>query len=147
MGLLLRVTQGIFSGANASPFPTMQADGDGVARPETFLTLAMPAVAAPLVEELFFRAVLLVTIFQILRRPVGVISAVATALIGSSGAFLLMHAMYAPLSPLESVQLFLVGVGCGLVVMLTGRIWGAVLTHLFYNLTFLALILAGTLLG
>lgn len=147
MGLLLRVTQGIFSGANASPFPSVQVGGDGVAPPGTFLSLALPAVAAPLIEEFFFRAVLLVTIFQILRRPVGVISAAITALIGSSGAFLLLHAMYAPLSPLDSAQLFLVGVGCGLVVMLTGRIWGAVLTHFVYNLTFLALILVGTILG
>ncbi|MGO3233789.1 MAG: CPBP family glutamic-type intramembrane protease, partial [Microbacterium sp.] len=46
----------------------------------------------------------------------------------------------------ETVSLTLVGLTCGLLVLLTGRIWGAVLTHMVFNGAWVMLALVGTLL-
>jgi len=47
----------------------------------------------------------------------------------------------------EVISLSLLGLVCGLLVMLTGRIWPAILVHVVYNGTFVVLALAGTYLG
>ena len=69
------------------------------------------------------------------------------ALLVSSGGFVLLHATGGSLSIADAVQLLAVGGMGGLLVLLTGRIWGAVLTHVVYNASYLALVAAGTLLS
>jgi membrane protease YdiL (CAAX protease family) len=104
-------------------------------------------VLAPVIEELFFRAILIVTIFQMLRRSVGPVAAGATALLASGGMFVLLHGFSDALSVLTGLQLLAVGLTCGLIVLLTGRIWGAVLVHAIYNASYVLLVLAGTFLA
>jgi len=50
------------------------------------------------------------------------------------------------MSLIDGVLLFTVGAVCSLTVLLTGRIWGAVLIHIVYNASFLALVIVGTAL-
>jgi membrane protease YdiL (CAAX protease family) len=68
------------------------------------------------------------------------------AVVASTGLFLLAHGLDAVALD-QVVSLALLGLVCGLTVVLTGRIWGAVLIHVVYNGSFVLLALAGTLLG
>ncbi|MGN7188363.1 CPBP family glutamic-type intramembrane protease [Microbacterium enclense] len=140
-GLLLRIVQGWFSSPSA--FPSTGYPGSSVPVEWWILTF-VPATAAPLVEEFFFRALILVCVYQILRRAVGPLAAAATALLASAGLFVIVHALFADLSLAESSLLMVVGAVCSALVLLTGRIWSAVIAHLVFNLAFLVLSIAGT---
>jgi len=145
LGIALRMMQGWVSGADAASFPSA-VSLDGSLPSGWWLTDALPAgVIAPVVEEFFFRAVVLVAVYQLLRRGVGGVAAGMTALLVSAGGFVLLHATAGVLTLSDGIQLFAVGATCALVVLLTGRIWGAVLTHVVYNVTYLALVVVGTL--
>lgn len=147
MGLALRGLQGVIGRANDLPFPAASGSGSGLST-EWWLAVALPAgVVAPVLEEAFFRGLALVSIYQILRGSVGSLAAGATALLGSSGAFVLLHATSGALPLADGMQLFIVGGTCALLVLLTGRIWGAILSHVIYNASYLGLVVAGTLLA
>lgn len=143
-GVALRLLYGWLQGVGAG-FPTVAAI-DGRVPVSWWLTDAVPgALVAPLVEEFFFRAVVLVCVYQLLRRGLGGVAAGMTALLVSAGGFVLMHSVAGALSLSDGAQLFTVGATCALLVLLTGRIWGAVVTHVVYNATYLALALIGTM--
>lgn len=146
LGLALRALQGWVSGADMRAFPS--ADGtQGVPSVTWWLTEFLPAgFIGPIVEELFFRAVVLVVVYQVLRRSVGELAAAATALLVSAGLFVLLHGMRGSLLLADGVMLFAVGASCGLLVLLTGRLLGAVILHVVYNVSFLALAVAGAVL-
>ena len=102
---------------------------------------------APVLEEFFFHGALLVALYTVLRRPVGKLAAGIGALLVTTGAFVLVHGLAGTLGVDAIVGLVLVaGVG-GALVLLTGRIWAAVLLHITYNAVFVALALVGTLFG
>ncbi|REC97328.1 CAAX prenyl protease-like protein [Microbacterium sp. AG157] len=144
LGVGLRLVQGGLSDANAASFPTSTSLSiDLAASSLTAITLAA-AFVGPLVEELFFRSVLVVVIFQMLRKTLGAAAAGATALLASAGAFVCLHGAYAPLSLSSGLQLFLVGGVCSLLVLLTGRAWSAVILHVVYNAVYLVLVGVGT---
>jgi membrane protease YdiL (CAAX protease family) len=144
LGLGLRLLQGWLSGADAATFPSATSL-DGSLPSAWWLTDALPAgLIAPVIEEFFFRTVVLVAVYQLLRRSVGGVAAGMTALLVSAGGFVLLHATAGALTLTDGIQLFAVGATCALVVLLTGRIWGAVLTHIVYNVSYLALVLVGT---
>lgn len=145
VGLALRITQGIVSDANNSPFPSSSSTVD-MSSLDDFNVLAAGLVG-PVIEELLFRAVLVVTIFAMLRRSVGPVAAAVTATLASAGSFVCLHVAFAPLTLIDGLQLFLVGVACSLLVLLTGRVWGAVLAHVFYNLGFVVLGVLGAALA
>lgn len=143
-GLGLRIFQGYFSAADQNPFPQI---GDGAAGgfgQWLALTAAPSTLLTPLLEEFFFRGVVLVAVFQIVRRSNGTLTAVLSSLIASSGSFVMLHAAFGSLSLSEAAQLFCVGAVCATLVIMTGRIWAAVLAHMVYNMSFVALMLAGT---
>lgn len=142
LGGALRMLQGVLEGPHAL-FPTV-ATLDGALPTGWWLSDALPAVlVAPVLEEFFFRGVLLIVVYQLLRRSAGSIAAAFAALLVSTGAFILMHLTGGPLSMADAISLGLVGSTCALLVLLTGRIWGAVLTHVVFNATYFALVLAG----
>lgn len=146
LGVGLRLLQGWMEGIESSAFPTV-VTLDGSLPQTWWFTTALPAgVVAPVLEEFFFRAVVLVAVYQLFRRSVGLVAASLTALLASAGGFVLLHSAFEALTLTGGVQLFAVGVTCSLTVLLTGRIWGAVCIHAVYNVTFLALALLGTLL-
>ncbi|MCT9001932.1 CPBP family intramembrane glutamic endopeptidase [Microbacterium memoriense] len=147
LGLGLRLLQGWMSGADAMTFPSATTL-DGALPTSWWLTEALPAaVVAPVVEELFFRAVVLVAVYQLLRRRAGGLAAAVTGLLVSTGGFILLHASAGALTVTDAMTLFAVGGTCALLVLLTGRIWPAVLTHAVFNATYLALVVAGTVLS
>ncbi|WP_454170179.1 CPBP family intramembrane glutamic endopeptidase [Microbacterium paulum] len=147
LGFALRLLQGWLSGADASAFPSAPTL-DGALPTSWWLTEALPAgLVAPVVEEFFFRTVVLVVVFQLLRRAVGSVAAGLTALLVSAGGFVLLHGAAGALSLTDGIQLFAVGGTCALLVLLTGRIWGAVLTHVIYNVSYLVLVVVGTVLA
>jgi membrane protease YdiL (CAAX protease family) len=137
LGLALRLIQGVTSDAGSSPFPSPGSGTD----PHAQALLA--GVLGPVVEEVFFRGVVVVVVYQLLRRSIGVASAATSAALFSTGAFVLIHAVFQPLTLVDGFGLFLVSMTCSGVVLLTGRLWGAVLAHMIYNATFLALVLLG----
>jgi hypothetical protein len=148
LAVALRIVQGWLAAA-------LDADGslpsypliDGQLPAEWWFTsLVAPVVVAPLVEEFFFRGVLLVSIFTLLRRPLGQLSAGVVAGLASTGLFVLAHTVTATLGPGEILSVAALGAVCSALVLLTGRLWVAVLTHAIYNVSFVSIALLGTYL-
>lgn len=145
-GLLLRIAQGWLSNANESPFPSApSAYGQTT---DWWWTQALPGgMVGPLVEEMFFRCVLLVAIYQFFRRRIGSDLSGLVAIVASGTLFVGLHAAFLPLTTTDVVGLSALALTCGLLVMLTGRIWGAVLAHVTYNVVFLTVTFVGTTLA
>ncbi len=145
-GLLLRLVQGwLQSTGGPLPFPSLMTVNGQLAEGWWFDDLLAPVVIGPLVEEFFFHGLVLVAVYTAVRRMAGDkrLAGVA-ALLLSTGLFVLAHAVLAPLAWPTAVSLALVGLVGGLLVLLTGRLWPAVLSHVVYNASFLALALVGT---
>jgi len=107
---------------------------------------------APAIEEFFFRGVLLVAVFTVVRRFTGRgVAAIRlggfVSIIACAALFAIVHQLTGPVGAADLLSLTLVGLVCGMLVVFTGRIWSAVLLHIVYNGTGVLLTLAGTLLG
>lgn len=146
VGLGLRIIQGLSSDANSAPFPS-SASFSGMLSVGNAGDAFAAGLAGPVIEEFFFRAVLLVALYQLFRRSLGHVAAGVTATLASAGAFICLHAAFGSLTLSDGLQLFLVGVACSGLVIMTGRIWGAVLTHIVYNVSFVLLGILGTALA
>jgi len=144
IGLALRILQGMLSDANSSPFPSFSS-GAGTRDELAGLTFRVASgLVSPLFEEFFFRGVLLVALYQMLRRPLGFAGAGAAATVASVALFVCLHLFFEGLSGAEVTQLAFVGFGCACYTLATGRLWGAVLIHLIYNASFFGLMALGT---
>ncbi|MDU0326868.1 CPBP family intramembrane glutamic endopeptidase [Microbacterium sp. KSW2-21] len=143
-GIGLRIFYGIISGANSQPFPSADFSGGTVG--DWLVVALLTTFFTPTVEELFFRGLLLVSIYRLVRRSWNFISAAVTALLGAVGSFLIVHGAFSSLAVPDILQLTLVAVACGIVVIASGRIWGAVILHATYNFSFLILTAVGALL-
>lgn len=148
LGALLRTTQGWLEGLGGTPaeWPVLvQVDGS-VPFSTVVLDVVGPIVVAPVVEEFFFRGVLLVALYTVLRRPFGKLTAGLAAALGSTALFVVMHGISGTGDVSGVVSLSLLGLVCALLVLLTGRIWGAVLVHAVYNASYVGLaLLAGAM--
>lgn len=143
----IRILTGIMSDANSSTFPTSSPLGRASIREWLVQEVLAAGLLGPVVEELFFRAVLLVVVFRIVRSLAGGVIAGIAAALASSGSFVLLHAAFTPLSFSEACQFLVLGLACSALVLLTGRIWGAVLLHIAFNAAFLILSAIGALLA
>ncbi|WP_051606895.1 CPBP family intramembrane glutamic endopeptidase [Microbacterium sp. CH12i] len=151
---ILRVVQGwlvvAFGGSGALPsYPSL---GGQLPTLWWLEDLIGGVVVAPVIEEFFFRGLLLVCIFTLVRRFAGgeqgsIGIAGFVSVVASAGLFMLTHQLVSPLTPDAAVSLMLLSVVGGLLVVFTGRIWPAVLLHIFFNGTGVLLMVAGTLLG
>jgi membrane protease YdiL (CAAX protease family) len=149
LGLLLRLLQGFVAQAmyGYAPFPSY-VTLDGQLPGDWWWTQALPAVVvAPVLEEFFFRAVLIVAIYTVLRRRFGHAAAGLTAGLVSTGLFLMLHAVDPALTTDGVIAVGVLGAVCALLVLLTGRIWAAVGVHVIYNATGVLLGLVGTFFG
>jgi membrane protease YdiL (CAAX protease family) len=149
LGVLLRVAQGWIAqvGGGAAPFPSYPTI-DGEPGASWWLTDVVAVVAiGPVVEEFFFRAVILVSVFTLLRRRFGHVAAGISAVLVSAAAFVMLHSLLVGQTADLVVATALLGAVCASLVMLTGRIWGAVLVHVIYNATYVLLALIGTFLA
>ncbi|WP_157811319.1 CPBP family intramembrane glutamic endopeptidase [Microbacterium lacus] len=149
LGGALRVVQGwldVAAGASGAfpSYPTV----NGSLTPDWWFTEALtPVIIGPTIEELFFRGVLLVAIFTVVRRAFGKGFAAFIALVVTTGVFVLAHGISGAVGWDDAVVFTLVGLVVGLLVLLTGRIWGALLVHMVFNGTYVLLALTGTLLA
>lgn len=149
LGGMLRLAQGWIAGAAGEPtvWPTYPSIG-GALPPRWWFDDALgTALIAPVLEEFFFRAVILVAVYTAVRRLAGRALGAVTATLASVGLFVLAHAVIAPLSLGAAASLVLVALVASILVLSTGRIWGAVLVHIVYNATWVALATVGTLLS
>lgn len=154
LGTVLRLTQGWFAvalgGSGALPsyasldrrLPSLWWLTDGIGG----------VVIAPLVEEFFFRGVLLVAILTLVRRLTGRAGSAigiggVVAVIASTGLFVAAHLLTGWMTMDAVGGLILLGLVAGSLVALTGRIWPAVLVHVVYNGLGVGLTVVGTLLG
>lgn len=147
LGLGLRLVQGLLSGSHATAFPSMTPSEGFPEHAWWIATVLSAGLFAPLIEETMFRGVLLVAVYGLLFRGLGGFAASVTAVLCSAGSFVLLHAAFTELALASGVQLFIVGTTCALIVIFTGRLAGAVLAHIVYNVTFLVLAVLGTALG
>lgn len=110
------------------------------------LALAIAASAAvlisPIIEELYFRGLMVRALFDALSDA-GRVGASIVAVTTSTAAFVLLHVVAA--GSLVPVGLIIgslvVGVGCGVLTVVTGRLWAAIVAHVLYNASGLALLL------
>lgn len=100
--------------------PSYPSIGGSLPSGFVFADVIAPFVIAPAIEEPFFRAVVLVSVYTLLRRPVGVVMAGAVAVVASTGLFVLLHSLSGRLGVDEVISLSLLGLVCGSLVMLTG---------------------------
>ena len=112
-----------------------------------FTDVVAVVTIAPVIEELLFRGVLVVALFTVFRRRAGRGVAGLVAVLVSTAVFVLVHAIDLGSSPDRAISTALLGLVCGTLVVLTGRIWPAVLVHVLFNVSFVALAVAGTYLG
>jgi membrane protease YdiL (CAAX protease family) len=149
LGLILRMVQGWLAVAagGSGALPSYPSIGGSLPAGFLFSDVLAPVVIAPVLEEFFFRAVVLVSVYTLLRRAVGHVMAGSCAVVVSTGVFVLLHSLTGGLGVDEVISLSSLGLVCGFLVVLTGRIWPAVLVHVVYNGSFVVLALAGTFLG
>ncbi|MFG6280697.1 CPBP family intramembrane glutamic endopeptidase [Microbacterium sp. 5K110] len=144
-GVGLRLAQGALDAAAGAPAWPSAGTGGVTSR------LVAESVAAttvgPALEELFFRGVVLVCTYTAVRRLSGHVAAVVASLVLSSILFVVAHALVAPLGPTDAAALALVGAICGVCVLVTGRLWPAILVHVVYNGTGIAVVVVGSLYG
>jgi membrane protease YdiL (CAAX protease family) len=149
LGALLRTTQGWIDGLDGLPaaFPVLAIVDESLSLATLALDVIAPVVVAPVIEEFFFRAVILVSLYTVLRRPFGKLAAGIAAALASTAFFVLVHGISGAIGASGIVSLSLLGVVCALLVLLTGRIWGAVLVHAVYNASYVVMALAAISMG
>ncbi len=145
-GLALRLLQGAMAVAagDDGALPSYAAAQQEVGTAWLFADVGSFLLIAPAIEEFFFRAVLLVTAYSVIRRIAGRVPAVLTALTISTVAFVLTQAWTQGTSWEAWVTPMIVGLACSALVLCTGRIWGAVLVHFVFNASYVVLALIGT---
>ncbi|MGV1034433.1 MAG: CPBP family intramembrane glutamic endopeptidase [Microbacteriaceae bacterium] len=150
IGVLLRLIDGglseLFTGSATWPSYTLNFD-DQLPATWWFGEFIGPVFIAPVIEELFFRGVLLVSVYRLVRKTVSNTSALGIAVLASSVVFVLAHMFTLGTSLPEAISLSLLGVILGTLVARTGRIWGAVVAHVVFNASFVVLALVGTVVG
>lgn len=147
LGILLRFTQGWLEMAAGGDGAWPAYPGAGLPPGWVFDQLLGAVVIAPVVEEFFFRGLVLVAVYTAVRRLAGRGVAGFAAALVSTGLFIVAHALLAPLTWDETAALALVGLVNSILVLLTARIWAAVLVHVVYNGLWVALATVGSLTG
>ncbi len=147
-GVGLRVIKGALSAADGdSRFPTLTTVDGSLASGWWFIDLIAPVLVAPLIEEFFFHGLVLVVLYNVLRRPLGMRTAGLVGWLVTLALFVFVHAAVGETSTSTVVSLALLAAVCGMLVLFTGRIWGAVLVHVGYNAALTGLSLVGTVLA
>jgi hypothetical protein len=151
-GVLLRIISGWLdqaaSGTSTFPaYPTV----DGALAADWWLgDLLVPVVISPVVEEFFFHALLLVALYTAFRRLTRApfVAGFGAALV-TTGLFVLLHQLTGSLGATwaAGAAIALVGLTGAVLVLVTGRFWGALITHLVFNGSYVLIALVGTAAG
>lgn len=147
-GVVVRGAQGVIGGLSGTPAPwpsTFSTDG---ALPSSFVTQAVTGtLVTPVLEEGFFRGVVLVCAFVLLRRFAGPAAAGVASVALSTTLFVLAHQLVGSPDAVDLATLTVLGVTTGAFVLATGRLWPAALVHVVFNATGFAMLAVGTLLA
>lgn len=152
IGVALRFVAGALQAAatGSTVWPTYMTANGALPGDWWFGELIVPVVIGPLLEEFFFHGFLLVLLYTVFRRLTDVrwVAGLGSLLI-TTGLFLLLHQLTGSLVATwdGAASVGLVGLLGGLLVLLTGRIWGAVLLHVAFNAAYVLLAVVGTLVG
>lgn len=144
LGVLLRIVAGVIGGSDTVAFPTLSSTLGETSGHTWLLQLLAIGILGPIVEEFFFHGVLLVAMFHVLAARTGRGAAAFVGITVTAALFALMHVYLNYFGGLDTAQTFLLAIVCGLMVIFSGRIWGAVVIHGVYNLSFVALAAAGS---
>lgn len=149
LGVMLRMAQGWTEVglSGRAPFPSFPLVDGRLGVESWLLDVAGAILIGPTVEEFFFRVVILVTIYNLLRRPFGRGTAGAISVLASSGVFVIAHVVVAGSDASSMIAVAGLGLVCGLLVVLTGRVWAAVITHSCFNASYVLLAAVGTVWG
>lgn len=150
LGILLRLAQGYLeiAGTGTAAWPSLGTLDGSLPASFWFDGVLAPVVIAPLLEEFFFHAVLLVSIFTAVRRMTNSRSWAGFAAIAMTSAlFIGLHVVFDAYTWWSVAAIGLVGLVCAGLVVATSRIWGAVLTHIVFNAIVVGMLLVGTLTG
>ena len=132
VGLLIRALGPRFRGTNTGVFLSQRADRVGLA-----VVAAIAVIGAPIIEEVFFRGLLL-------RSLTGTLGT-APAIVGQAALFGLAHAN--PYYGLRNLSLILgtgtLGLVFGIVATRVGRLGPTIFAHAFYNAVVMAVVLRG----
>lgn len=144
-GVLLRLVQGWleWAGSGTTGFPSFGSLGGSW----WFTGLVAPALISPIVEEAFFRGVLLVCLYTLVRRVSDGRSAAIVAVLVTTGVFVFFHALSGAGAWWDVISTGFVGAVCATLVLATTRLWPAVIAHITYNGLWVALGIVGTLAG
>ncbi len=144
LGVVLRLAHGLLFVAPDTSFPSA-ASLSGAHALDWIATEAVPiGLLAPIAEEFLFRGVILVGLYAILARRLGSLAAAVSASLLSAGLFVLTHSSFAALSGADVTQLLAIGLINAALVILTGRIWAALVVHVVYNTSWLVLVVVGS---
>lgn len=110
-----------------------------------FTGIVAPLIIAPLLEEVFFRGVLQRSVTKAVTTILGVkhVPAAAAAIIVSSIAFAGLHMIATPSLTMGLITL-LIGLACGVLAELTGRLGPAICAHFAFNSIAVLMTLIGT---
>lgn len=147
-GVALRIADGVLQSEGGEPaaWPTTVSAAGSL--PDGFLLdAALGSFVAPTLEELFFRGVVLVAAYTVFRRLSGRVAGGIAAAALSTALFVAAHLLVEGMDASRVLSLVLVGVVASALVLGTGRLWAAVVTHIVFNATGFALVAVGTLLA
>lgn len=147
-GVALRLMQGVVAGLDGGvvAWPTALSTDGGL--PDSFLADGVAVVVvSPVLEELFFRGVILVCVYAALRPLAGSAAAGVAAVLLSTALFVVAHQLGGTASASDVIVLAFVGLTAGASVMGAGRIGPALVMHVVFNATGVALVAVGTLLA
>ncbi len=113
--------------------PTGGASGFVPSAPALAVTLVSAVVVAPLVEEAFFRGLVLGAVADALANRMGRRSIAVVAVAISTAAFVATHAIAGGLESALLLGTTLTGIACGTLAVVTGRIWAPIAAHVVFN--------------
>jgi len=127
VGVVSTVVARLVGLSDASEAGNAQFLEDAKGSPWVYVLLAGTVVGAPLVEELFFRGLLL----RALEKRAGSVVAV----VGSTVVFTLVHWTGASLAPMLVLfsSIGVVGLVLAMVTISVGRLWPAIFAHMAFN--------------
>ncbi len=146
VGLLARalatgVEFAVYGTSSPAVFPRMLPTGFADAALQVFALIIAPLVLAPVIEELFFRGV----VIDAVRGRTALPGSTAVAVVSSAAIFALLHLLGVSTAQgalAGGLSAFGLGLGTGILAVTTGRLGGAVIAHAVFNATIVLLSLS-----
>lgn len=142
VGLVARAVTELVAPTAGQLLGPFDVEGTAALIAEAAVLVVGLVLVTPVVEELFFRGVMVRALSDGLDGA-GRAVAGTVAVAVSTVVFVLLHIAPAGADPAVGpvAATFAVGIGCGILTVLTGRLGGAIIAHIVFNATGVALLL------